>query len=130
MFKEILIIIIIIISIVSLNFLMQNYLANSSTDFIKELDELAYKLQEKDDINLDEIKEEVNNLEKKWYGIEDIWMLIILHSDIDKVEEAFKELEAELDIKDKEQAYVKIKKMQFLIESITNKDLFELKNIF
>ena len=40
-------------------------------------------------------------------------MLIILHSDIDKVEEAFKELEAELDIKDKEQAYVKIKKMQF-----------------
>lgn len=130
MFKEILIIIIIIISIVGLNFLMQNYLANSSTDFIKELDELAYKLQEKDDINLDEIKEEVNNLEKKWYGIEDIWMLIILHSDIDKVEEAFKELEAELDIKDKEQAYVKIKKMQFLIESITNKDLFELKNIF
>lgn len=130
MFKEILIIIIIIISIVGLNFLMQNYLANSSTDFIKELDELAYKLQEKDDINLDEIKEEVNNLEKKWYGIEDIWMLIILHSDIDKVEEAFKELEAELDIKDKEQAYVKTKKMQFLIESITNKDLFELKNIF
>ncbi len=58
-------------------------------------------------------------------------MLIILHSDIDKVEEAFKELEAELDIKlIKNKHICKNKENAILIESITNKDLFELKKYF
>ena len=57
-------------------------------------------------------------------------MLIILHSDLDKVDNAFKELRATLEIENAEQSYVNVKKLQFLIDSVTKKDLFELKNIF
>lgn len=130
MLKEIFIIIIIIVSVVSFNFFIQNYLDNSSKNFVLKLDEIAVKLLENDDVDYEEVKEEVNNLEKKWYDIESIWMLIILHSDLNTVDKAFKELDATLEIKNAEQSYVNVKKLQFLIESVTSKDLFELKNIF
>lgn len=130
MLKEFSLIIIIIICVVGFNFFIQNYLEDSSKDFISQLDELSEKLLEKDNIDYDAIKKEVDELEKKWYDVEGMWMLIILHSELDKVDAAFKELRATLDIEDLDNSYVNIKKLEFLIESVTKKDLFELKNIF
>lgn len=130
MLREIFIIIIIIVSVVGVNFFIPNYLDNSSKEFVSKLDELSTKLKEKENIDYDEIKKELDNLEEKWYEVESVWMLIILHSDLDLVDKAFKELQATLEIKNAEQSYVNAKRLQFLIESVTKKDLFELKNIF
>lgn len=131
MLKEIFLIIAIIVTVVGFNFLIQNYLDNSSDEFVSKLGELSNKLLENNEnVNYEEVKSEVIDLESKWYEVESIWMLIILHSELDKVDSAFKELEATLEAKNSELAYINVKKLEFMIESVTKKDLFELKNIF
>lgn len=130
MLKEMVIIVAIVASVIGLNFFIQDYLDKSSRELISQMDEMSTKLLNKDNVNYDDVKKEIDEVEENWYGVEEMWMLIILHSDLDKVDNAFKELRATLEIENAEQSYVNVKKLQFLIDSVTKKDLFELKNIF
>ena len=131
MFKEVLIIIIIIVSIISFNFLLQNYLKNSSEEFIGKLEEVSTKLMEtSENVNYEEIKNEISELESKWYDVEKIWMLILLHSDLDMIDRTFKNLFSYIDTRDFEGTYRSVKELKFLIEYIAEKDAFTLKNIF
>ena len=131
MLKEISLIIVIIASVIGFNFFIQNYLDKSSDEFVSELGNISRKLLEEEaNVDYEGVKKEVNELENKWYGVESVWMLIILHSELDKVDSGFKELEATLETENSELSYVNAKKLEFVIESITKKDLFELKNIF
>ncbi len=131
MLKEISLIIAIIASVIGFNFFIQNYLDKSSDEFVSELGNISRKLLEEEaNVDYEGVKKEVNELENKWYEVESVWMLIILHSELDKVDSGFKELEATLETENSELSYVNTKKLEFVIESITKKDLFELKNIF
>lgn len=131
MFKEVLIIIIIIVSIISFNFLLQNYLKNSSEEFIGKLEEVSTKLMEtSENVNYEEIKKDISELESKWYDVEKIWMLILLHSDLDMIDRTFKNLFSYIDTRDFEGTYRSVKELKFLIEYIAEKDAFTLKNIF
>ena len=130
MFKEIFIIISIIIIIISSNFLIQNYLKNSSQEFIDKTAEVSDLLINNEDINYDDIKGKVGELESKWSEVENIWMLILLHSDLDLVDQSINELKSSLELKNKEISYLNAKNLQFLIENISEKNEFNLKNIF
>ena len=130
MIKEIFIIISIIIIIISSNFLIQNYLKNSSQEFIDKTAEVSDLLINNEDINYDDIKGKVGELESKWSEVENIWMLILLHSDLDLVDQSINELKSSLELKNKEISYLNAKNLQFLIENISEKNEFNLKNIF
>lgn len=130
MFKEISIILVIIILIVSSNFFIQNYLKNSSQEFIDKIEEISDLLINNNDINYDDIKGKVSDLEKKWSEVENLWMLILLHSDLDFVDETINGLKSSLELKNREASYLNVKKLQFLIENISGKNAFNLKNIF
>lgn len=131
MFKEVLIIIIIIVSIVGFNFLLQNYLKSSSEEFVVKLEEVSTKLMEtSENVNYEEIKKDIDELEAKWYEVEKIWMLILLHSDLDMIDRTFKDLYSYIDVKDFDGTYRSVKDLKFLIEYISEKDAFTLKNIF
>ncbi len=130
MFKEIFIIISIIIIIISSNFLIQNYLKNSSQEFIDKTAEVSDLLINNEDINYDDIKGKVGELESKWSEVENIWMLILLHSDLDLIDQSINELKSSLELKNKEISYLNAKNLQFLIENISEKNEFNLKNIF
>ena len=130
MFKEISIILVIIILIVSSNFFIQNYLKNSSQEFIDKIEEISELLINNNDINYDDIKGKVRNLKKKWSEVENLWMLILLHSDLDFVDETINGLKSSLELKNREASYLNAKKLQFLIENISEKNAFNLKNIF
>ena len=130
-FKEVLIIIIIIVSIVGFNFLLQNYLKSSSEEFIVKLEEVSTKLMEtSENANYEEIKKDISDLESKWYDVEKIWMLILLHSDLDLVDRTFKNLFSYIDTKDFAGTYRSVKELKFLIEYISEKDAFTIKNVF
>ena len=130
MFKEIFIIISIIIIIISSNFLIQNYLKNSSQEFIDKTADVSDLLINNEDINYDDIKGKVGELESKWSEVENIWMLILLHSDLDLVDQTINELKSSIELKNKEDSYLNAKNLQFLIENISEKNKFNLKNIF
>ena len=57
-------------------------------------------------------------------------MLILLHSDLDLVDQSINELKSSLELKNKEISYLNAKNLQFLIENISEKNEFNLKNIF
>lgn len=130
MLKEISIILIIIILIISSNFFIQNYLKNSSQEFIDKIGEIAGELINNENINYDDMSKKVNDLEEKWRGIEKIWMLILLHSDLDEIDKMLNELKSSLELKNRETSYLNAKDLQFLIENISEKNAFSLKNIF
>ena len=130
MLKEISIILIIIILIISSNFFIQNYLKNSSQEFIDKIGEIAGELINNENINYDDMSKKVNDLEEKWRGIEKIWMLILLHSDLDEIDKMLNELKSSLELKNRETSYLNAKNLQFLIENISEKNAFSLKNIF
>lgn len=131
MFKEVLIIIIIIVGIIGFNFLIQNYLESSSEDIVVKLEEVSNKLMEiSENVNYEEIKKDISELESKWYDVEKIWMLILLHSDLDMIDRTFKNLFSYIDTKDFEGAYRTVKELKFLIEYIAEKDAFTIKNVF
>ena len=130
MLKEISIILIIIILIISSNFFIQNYLKNSSQEFIDKIGEIAGELINNENINYDDMSKKVNDLEEKWRGIEKIWMLILLHSDLDEIDKMLSELKSSLELKNRETSYLNAKDLQFLIENISEKNAFSLKNIF
>ena len=102
MLKEISIILIIIILIISSNFFIQNYLKNSSQEFIDKIGEIAGELINNENINYDDMSKKVNDLEEKWRGIEKIWMLILLHSDLDEIDKMLNELKSSLELKNRE----------------------------
>ena len=131
MFKEVLIIIIIIVGIIGFNFLIQNYLESSSEEIVVKLEEVSNKLMEtSENVNYEEIKKDISELESKWYEVEKIWMLILLHSDLDMIDRTFKNLFSYIDTKDFEGAYRTVKELKFLIEYIAEKDAFTIKNVF
>ena len=130
MLKEISIILIIIILIISSNFFIQNYLKNSSQEFIDKIGEIAGELINNENINYDDMSKKVNDLEEKWRGIEKIWMLILLHSDLDEIDKMLNELKSSLELKNRDTSYLNAKDLQFLIENISEKNAFSLKNIF
>ena len=130
MLNEISIILIIIILIISSNFFIQNYLKNSSQEFIDKIGEIAGELINNENINYDDMSKKVNDLEEKWRGIEKIWMLILLHSDLDEIDKMLNELKSSLELKNRETSYLNAKDLQFLIENISEKNAFSLKNIF
>ena len=76
------------------------------------------------------MSKKVNDLEEKWRGIEKIWMLILLHSDLDEIDKMLNELKSSLELKNRETSYLNAKDLQFLIENISEKNAFSLKNIF
>jgi len=130
-FKEVLIIIIIIVSVIGFNFLIQNYLESSSEEIIGKLEETSNKLMEtRENVDYEKITKDVSELEAKWYEMEKIWMLILLHSDLDMIDRTFKNLFSYIDTKDFEGTYRSVKELKFLIEYIAEKDAFTLKNIF
>lgn len=130
MLKEICIIIVIIASIIGFNFFIQDYLGKTSNEFVTKLDEVALKLKDTENINFDEIEGTISELESKWNETEEIWMLIIVHSDLDMVDKTIKRLQSTLELKQEMEAYVNIKELQFLIDHIAKKDAFILKNLF
>lgn len=131
MFKEFLIIIIIIFFIISSNFFLQNYLKNSSEEFVIKLEEMATNLiKDREHIDYEELNKNISEIENKWYEEERIWMLILLHSDLDEIDMGFKKIYGYIDLKNFGGIYRSVKEIKFLIEYIVEKDKFTIKNIF
>ena len=131
MFKEVLIIIIIIFFIVGSNFFLQNYLKSSSEEFIVKLEDIATDLIKKgENIDYNDLNKRISDIEQRWYEEEKLWMLLLLHSDLDEIDMGFKKIYGYIDLKNFEGVYRSVKETKFLIEYIVEKDNFTIKNIF
>ena len=125
--KEIIIIILILIIIIFGGITTQNYLNSTSQELIKDLDNI--KALVKND-NYTELNYKCNELYNNWKSIEKKWSIIVLHNELDLIEQALIETKVNIEKQNTEDGMVAIEKSIFLIKHIPEKESLRLKNVF
>lgn len=130
MFKEICIIVFIILLIIFANSITQQYLDNTSYEISSKLEKLYEKLNNEESVNYEELDKLSNELEETWNSIETGWTLIVLHSELDLIDIALSNFKTAIENKNLDDVYLNLKELQFLITHIPERNSFKLKNIF
>ena len=128
MYKELVICSLLVISIVLLNGLTQNYTKRKTNELSEELKDLKQKIEIGD--NLEEKKKFMDNIYSKWKEFHDISAIYIEHHELEKVENNMISCKnfIEQDIKD--MSLNELDKIVFGLEHINDKYEFNLINIF
>ena len=127
MYKEIVICIVVVISIVSLNWYIQDYTKNSVTTISDGLYILKDDLKEG---NEDIISEKMKSLHEKWDENYKSLAIFIEHDELEKVETHLVSLEGYIDVNDFDMGINEINKGIFVLKHIAEKYDFCLVNVF
>lgn len=130
MFKEICIIIFIIIVVILADFGVQKYLDNSSNELISILEGIYAIISDRDNINQENLKKEIEKLENSWSNIQEKWTIIVVHSELDMVDLALNDFKTAIDSNNINDAYLKVRELEYLFSHIAERDSFKIKNIF
>lgn len=129
--KDACIIIAIILIIVAGDIWMQTYLTKTADEIGKKLQELKHNtILAKETDNRDEIKNEVSEIEKKWEEISKTWSTIVVHQEIDNIEQALKKSKSNIEEGDLGNALEEIETTIFFVEHVKEREKLSLKNIF
>ena len=126
MFKETVISIIIIIFIISLDFITQNYTketVENTTDMLNEL-----KKQVENDT--EEVSDGLEDVFRKWEERRKILAYFIEHDELEKVETNLTNIKSFINRKEKNLAISGIDEANFILKHIKEKNAFNLENIF
>ena len=127
--KEFIIIFIILIIIIGGAIYTNNYLNNSSQKMVNMLEGLKQKVEHEEN-NIEELKTEVENVYNEWENMEKKWAFIVLHSELDLIETSFIKMKAQIKGGELSRSIEEIETSIFLVNHISEKEKFYLKNIF
>lgn len=129
--REIIIITVIVIVIFAGDFLTQSYLETSVNEMQIELETLkkeAIKSKENDERKT--LEEQFNKTEEKWKETNDMWSVIVMHAELDKIEESLTRTKSSIFDGQLEEALEEIETAMFYINHVKEREKIELKNIF
>ena len=126
MFKEVIISIIILLCIIGLDIITQNYTKKTVT----KTSEMLSKL--KDDINnsQENISVEMEEIYLKWEEKRRKLAYFIEHDELEKVETNFTNIRSFIEVEDLAMAINGIDEAKFILEHIKEKNALDLENIF
>lgn len=127
--REYIIIVIILILIIGGDIFINKYLENSSQNLIKELQNLQSKIDDKTYSN-EELIKEANDIYDKWHKTDKKWAIIVLHSELDLIETSLIKMKTEIKEENLDIAQEELETSVFLINHISEKEKFCLKNVF
>lgn len=127
--REFIIIFIILILIGSGALYTSNYLNKTSKGLVSKLEDLKKNVNEHPE-DIENLKNEVNNVYNEWEKVEDGWAIIVLHSELDLIETAFVRMKAQIEKEEINKSVEEINTGIFLVNHISEKEKFSLKNIF
>lgn len=129
--KEFTIIFIILIIIIGGALYINNYLKNSSNELVGMLEVLKEKVNLLDkEGDIEEVKKEAEKTYNRWEEIEEKWAFIVLHSELDLIETSFIRMKAQIEEGEFSKSIEEIDACIFLVNHISEKEKFCLKNIF
>lgn len=129
MYKEVVISIVIIITIIALNVLTQNYTRNTVSQIKENLNNTKEELiKEEPDYNI--ALEKAKETFEKWEELDDIIVLYTEHSEIEKVSTAIISMKSFIEMEDDSQAVDSIDRCNYILENIESKETLSLDNIF
>ena len=131
MIREIIIIASIIIIIFAGDFLTTRYLEKTSDKLIGSLKELKeHAIEANKNENRDLIKEEMKQMEENWEKTSEIWSVIVMHQEIDNIEQALIKSKAMINDGNIEDAIPELETAIFYVEHVNAREKLKLKNIF
>ena len=127
MIKETVICIIIVIGIIGLELLTQNFTEKT----VKEIREAFSKIEnEIVKQNIEQIKVELENISNKWEEKQKRLAYYIEHDELEKVHTAIVTMKSYIKTNDFSSAMAELEEGKFVIEHIKEKNSFNLQNIF
>lgn len=129
--RDAIIIISIILIIIVGDSMMQNYLSKTTEELLVDLNELKDKaIKVKGNNERDEIITLANNVDEKWQEISNTWSIIIVHQEIDNLEQAFTRAKSSIENGDLDEAIPEIEEAIFFTNHVRDRERLTLKNIF
>ncbi|MBR2240501.1 MAG: DUF4363 family protein [Clostridia bacterium] len=127
--KELFIVAIIVIIIISFHAISQIYVQGFFDNISKDLDNVENKILN-EDIKKEELESEINNIQEKWNKKYDYFACFIEHDELEKVQTQFISIEANIKVEDFDKSVDEIEKCKFIIKHIEEKDSLKIVNIF
>lgn len=128
MHKELVISAIIIISVIIVNIISQNYTMKKMENIIIYIDEIKEDIRSQK--NTEEIENKYDKMYKEWRNKYNIFAYYIEHDELEKVELELVTLKSYIETNYKEDAISNADRAKFLIRHIEEKNKFNLKNVF
>ena len=129
MYKEIIISIIIIVILVSFDFVLQKYTNDSIEEISGEISKLENDIRE-NRLDAKQIEQQTEQVYEKWMGYHEKLVYYIEHDELEKVETNFIAGKSFIKSKKYSDAISELEKTSFVLEHIKDKYSFNLENIF
>ncbi len=127
MYKETIICIFIIILIIGLDIITQNYTKKSTMEITDCLSKLKDEIENE---NLENAKLKIEELDNKWDNRHDKLAYYIEHDELEKVDTAIVQVKSFVENDDIPSAMAELETGKFVLEHIERKYKFNLQNIF
>ncbi|MCI8486464.1 MAG: DUF4363 family protein [Clostridia bacterium] len=128
MYKEIIIIVLIVILIFGLNIITQNYTESTAKIMQESLDEIRQDLENNKESKT--IQEKINKLNGEWEKRNDNLAYYLEHDELEKIESELTALNSNILTQDYEQGRENLDRCYFLLEHVKDKETVSLSNIF
>lgn len=126
MIKETIISIIIIIFIIALDFVTQNY----TKDTVEQASAMLSDLKEEIKKEEDNLANDMEKIYRKWEERRKKLAYFIEHDELEKVETNLTNIRSFIEVGDLDMAISSIDEVEFILEHIKEKNAFDLENIF
>lgn len=127
MYKEVAISTIIIILIIILNVITQNYTKESVSFMDEKLNYLKQNILNEEN---NDLQDSINNLINNWKKRKDKLEYYIEHDELEKVETELMSLKANIEVEEYQEGLPDIEKAIFILNHIKEKYSFKIQNIF
>lgn len=127
MFKQIIIIFVVIVFVISLDVISNNYLEKAVDELSKELTDLKEELLKEE---YEKSIEQMKKIKNKWEEKYDILAYYIEHDELEKVETELVRLSADIDMKEYKHCINELNTAIFILEHIEQKEKFDITSIF
>ncbi len=129
--RDTIIIIVIIVLIIVGDYTTKQILYKNSDSLVSKFQELKEKtIEEKNTNNRNEIIQLVKELESEWNKKTVIWSTIVMHQELDNVEQALIKAKANIENGELEVAVQEIDTAIFFLEHVKDREKISFKNIF
>lgn len=128
MYKEIIIIVLIVILIFGLNIITQNYTEGTAKIMQESLDEIRQDLENNKESKT--IQEKINKLNGEWEKRNDNLAYYLEHDELEKIESELTALNSNILTQNYEQGRENLDRCYFLLEHVKDKETVSLSNIF
>lgn len=129
--KDLFIAFMILVIIIGGDIIIQKHLEKTTNELVEILENLKEKTVEAKTTNeRKEAIEETKEVDKKWDKINKIWSTVIVHQEIDNIEQAIIRAESNIHNGELDDAIPEIETAIFFVKHVNERENLKLKNIF